>query len=162
MSEYWKWVFSPDCVGDACLKQSSWAEPFEHLLRLALLTFSPVWKAEEESWDTQELLTESPYFPHVPSPLSKKQKAVRMGRVMRHSRVLHKVPLLPTIQVSVIEEAEGCETGQSHETFKGSSQGSLTSHNSSFCHRRNEQWPVVWLLQRTAAGQSPVLSRWSW
>lgn len=63
-----KWVsvengcLSLGYVRNAFLKQSSWAEPFKCLLRLALLTSSSGWKA------------------------------MTLGRVMRHSRIPHKVP----------------------------------------------------------------------
>ena len=58
------------------------------------------------------------------------------GRVMRHSRTAHKVPLFPTSPISTAEEAEGREDGQSHETLKSSSPGPPTSYNSILCQRR--------------------------
>lgn len=71
-------------------------------------------------------------------------------RVMRHSRIAHKVLLFPTSPISTAEEAEGREDGQSHETLKSSSQGPPTSYNSSLCHRRSRRlrdWAESWDIQ---------------
>lgn len=72
------------------------------------------------------------------------------GRVMRHSGIAHKVPLFPTCPISTVEEAEGREGGQSHETLKSSAQGSPASHNSSLWHRRSRRpwdWAESWDIQ---------------